>query len=144
MCKAEVLVPIQWKAERLAWRQLARGRAGIRIRVCLAAKCLPSTPSQLTYKVASTAGAPSARIQWSSCGHWDVSLPSPQGAWHGEGGPVWEGGRRGTLCLGMGEGGDLIFKEQSFWAGSDLRGGTGARVMEKVWTPDLDLGRKCL
>lgn len=29
----------------------------------LSAKCLPSTPSQLTYKVASTAGAPSTRIQ---------------------------------------------------------------------------------
>lgn len=59
-------------------------------------------------------------------------------------GPVWEGGRRGTLSLGGGEGGDLIFSEQSFWAGSHLRGGTGVHVMEKVWTPDLDLGRNCL
>lgn len=81
----------------------------------LSAKCLPSTPSQLTYKVASTAGAPSTRIQWSSCGHWDVSLPSPQGAWHGEGGPVWEEGRRGALCLGIGEGPGLQRAEFLGW-----------------------------
>lgn len=59
-------------------------------------------------------------------------------------GPVWEGGRRETLSLGAGEGGELIFSEQSFWAGSHLKGRTGVRGMEKVWTPDLDLGRNCL
>ena len=47
------------------------------------------------------------------------------------------------LSLGAGEGGELIFSEQSFWAGSHLKGRTGVRGMEKVWTPDLDLGRNC-
>lgn len=72
-----------------------------------------------------------------------MSISSPQGAWCGEQG-LWEGGRRGTLSLGAGEGGDLILSAQSFRAGSHLRGGTRVRVMEKVWTPDLDLGRNCL
>lgn len=52
-------------------------------------------------------------------------------------------GKEGTICPGTGEGGDLIFSEHSFRAGSDSRGGTGASVMEKVWKLDPDLGRKC-
>lgn len=61
-----------------------------------------------------------------------MSIPSAQGAWRGEGGACLGGGGRGeTLSLGAGEGGELIFSEAEFRAGSHLRGGTGVHGMEK-------------
>lgn len=120
-----------------------RGRAGVRVRVCLPSVFpLPHRSSRIKWLPLlehHQLGSSSPAVVTGMC---LFLLPKVPGM--GRGGSVWEEGRRGALCLGIGEGGDLVFKEWSFWAGSDLRGGTGARVMEKVWTPDLDLGRKCL
>lgn len=62
----------------------------------------PPPPAPLPPKVAFTAGALSPRTDRPSRGPENVSLPSPKDAWCGEGRPLWEGGRKGTVVWGLG------------------------------------------
>lgn len=118
-----------------------RGRAGVRVRVCLPSVFpVPHRSSHIKWLPLlehHQLGSSGPAVVTGMC---LFLLPKVPGM--GRGGLSGKKGGGEPFVWGLGK--DLVFKEQSLWAGSDLRGGTGARVMEKVWTPDLDLGRKCL